>query len=281
MDITIHRLPTHIKISVYRKPTHTDSIIPYHSNHPTQHKYAASKYLFHRLNNYQLQTPEYQQEERIIHTILHNNQFPPYNHKVLYTKTQDNDKHTTQTHKTWCNITYTGKESLQIAKILRKANLNIAYKTNNTIRNLLTNHRTTTDIFTQAGVYKLTCQGCNKAYIGQTGRNFHTRYKEHTRDYKYNTRKSKFATHLLDHNHPIGNIQNTMTILYTHKKGIHLNTIERFHIHAETLRSNQLNEDYADTTNPIFNTILQLHNQTPPPPTQKKTQKKQLKKKAK
>jgi len=29
-----------IRIAIYRKPTCTDTIIPYSSNHPTQHKYA-------------------------------------------------------------------------------------------------------------------------------------------------------------------------------------------------------------------------------------------------
>ena len=35
LDITIHRTPTNLKTSIYRKPTFTDTIIPYTSNHPT------------------------------------------------------------------------------------------------------------------------------------------------------------------------------------------------------------------------------------------------------
>jgi hypothetical protein len=45
LDITIHRTPTDWKISIYRKPTFTDTIIPYTSDHRTQHKFAAIRFL--------------------------------------------------------------------------------------------------------------------------------------------------------------------------------------------------------------------------------------------
>jgi len=46
LDITIQNTPTNWKTAIYRKPTFTDTIIPYMSNHPTQHKYAAVKFLY-------------------------------------------------------------------------------------------------------------------------------------------------------------------------------------------------------------------------------------------
>jgi hypothetical protein len=42
LDITIHRTPITFKTAIYRKPTFTDTIIPYSSKHPTHHKYAAT-----------------------------------------------------------------------------------------------------------------------------------------------------------------------------------------------------------------------------------------------
>jgi len=63
-----------------------DTIIPYMSNHPTQHKYATVGFLFKRLNSYDLQ--EYQQELNVIHNILHNNSFPIKPQKqTIHTKT--------------------------------------------------------------------------------------------------------------------------------------------------------------------------------------------------
>jgi DNA-directed RNA polymerase subunit H (RpoH/RPB5) len=37
LDISIHRTPTSIQTAIYRKPTFTDAIIPYTSNHPAHH----------------------------------------------------------------------------------------------------------------------------------------------------------------------------------------------------------------------------------------------------
>jgi len=76
LDISIQKAPYKLITSIYIKPTFTESIIPYTSNHLTQHKYAAVKFLYNRLNSYGLQEQEYKQELNVIHNILHNNSFP-------------------------------------------------------------------------------------------------------------------------------------------------------------------------------------------------------------
>jgi hypothetical protein len=80
LDITITRKDDHIGISIYGKPTHTNTIIPHTSNHPTPHKYAAIRYLYNRLNTYQLSNEHYQQEVNTIQNILYNNSFPLQKH---------------------------------------------------------------------------------------------------------------------------------------------------------------------------------------------------------
>jgi hypothetical protein len=70
LDISIQN-PHNLITSIYRNPTFTDSITPYSSNHPKQHKYADVKFLYNRLNSYGLQEEEYKQELNIIHNILH------------------------------------------------------------------------------------------------------------------------------------------------------------------------------------------------------------------
>lgn len=54
VDISIYKTEHNIQISTCRKPTFTDTIIPYTFNHPTQHKYAAIRYLCNGLHTYQL-----------------------------------------------------------------------------------------------------------------------------------------------------------------------------------------------------------------------------------
>ena len=75
LDTSIQKTPNNLKTSIYRKPTFTDTIIPYTSNHPTQHKYEAVEFLFNRLNAYNLQEQEYKQELSVIQNISHNS-FP-------------------------------------------------------------------------------------------------------------------------------------------------------------------------------------------------------------
>jgi len=45
LDFSIHKTPTDINTAIYRKPTFTDAIIPYISNHPAHHKYATVRFL--------------------------------------------------------------------------------------------------------------------------------------------------------------------------------------------------------------------------------------------
>jgi hypothetical protein len=110
LDISVHRTPTSIKTSIYRKLTFTDTIISYTSNHPPQHKYAVMKFLFNRLNSYNLQQEEYRQELNTVHNILHNNSFPitPH-HPPIHTPRH---KEITQTpKKKWPIFTYVGKKN--------------------------------------------------------------------------------------------------------------------------------------------------------------------------
>jgi hypothetical protein len=82
LKITIQKTPTNWVTSIYRKPTFTDTVIPYSSTHPAQHKYAAVRYLHNRLNTYHLQKKEYNEEINTIHAIMLNNGFPTHTHKT-------------------------------------------------------------------------------------------------------------------------------------------------------------------------------------------------------
>jgi hypothetical protein len=73
LDVSIHRSPNIMRTSIYGKPTYIDTIIPYTSNHPSQHKYAAIKFLFNRLRSYNLKETEHRQGLNTIHNVMHNN----------------------------------------------------------------------------------------------------------------------------------------------------------------------------------------------------------------
>jgi hypothetical protein len=68
-------------------------------------------------------------------------------------------------------------------------------------------------------------------------RTIRTRFKEYEQDYRHNHKKSLYAKHLLDHNHPFHSIDNAMHI-YIRKKGRLLRVIENFYTHKESAENN-------------------------------------------
>ena len=56
LDLLIIRQPTQTEIDIFRKPTTTDTTINYISNHPTEHKMAAYRYLINRMLSLPLST---------------------------------------------------------------------------------------------------------------------------------------------------------------------------------------------------------------------------------
>jgi hypothetical protein len=76
---------------------------------------------------------------------------------------------------------YVERQIKTITNLFKYANINIAYKTHNTIEHILRPKLSTTtdNIYNNIGIYQLICLEYPKNYIGQTGRTFKTRYKEH------------------------------------------------------------------------------------------------------
>jgi hypothetical protein len=240
-----------MRTATFRKPTFTDTIIPFTSNHPTHHKYATVKFLYTRLDTYNLQQEEDLQELNVIHNILHNNSFPikpqkPPTHnpvkQVVPRPTQN-----------WASFTHVGWETSYITNIFRCTELKISFRTTNTLDNLFTHKHHPQDKFSLSGVYKLICPDYNKTYAGQTVRRFSTRYKEHKTALRNNSKTSSFAKHRIQESHSFGSMSNITQIVQCHRKGAHLNTIERFHIHTEFAEYNHLNDPQTIFPNDIFN----------------------------
>ena len=76
LDITIHRNNNNVDISIYRKPTGTDTTIQFSSNHPYEHKIAAFKYYIHRMLTLPITEESKQEEWKTIITMAKNNGYP-------------------------------------------------------------------------------------------------------------------------------------------------------------------------------------------------------------
>jgi hypothetical protein len=103
---------------------------------------------------------------------------------------------------------------------------------------------------------KLKCISCDQVYTGQTGREFKTTFKEHIWDIRYNKSKSKYAQHILNHNHEYGTIENTMDVITIALKGKTLDVLERFYIYKASKSQIIINEQYATDSNVLFGLII-------------------------
>jgi hypothetical protein len=166
-------------------------------------------------------------------------------------------KSKTTTQKTnWAKFTHIGREMRFITKLFKSFDIGISFTARNNIDTRLRESNDNLDNkYNRSGVYQLTCTECNKKYIGQKGRPFLIRYKEHAREYTHNGRKYNFAKHLLDHQHALRPIEDCMTLIHTVTKGP-MNTMEKFHIYKETMNNSHLNDRSTVTRNAIFETLL-------------------------
>jgi hypothetical protein len=96
------------------------------------------------------------------------------------------------------------------------------------------------DKYEKNGIYQMKCMSCPMKYIGQTGRPFNIRYKEHIRDIKNNSSNSRYSNHILNTGHSYGNITDTMEIMKIERKGKHLNTFERYHIYIKLVKKESI-----------------------------------------
>jgi hypothetical protein len=215
------------------------------------------------MNSYSLDKTDRTKEIDTIKHIAYKNKYDTtiidtLNDHLKNRKVKAKDTHNTK----WATISYIGKETNSVARLFKNKYVKIAYTTKNTILRLLTPRDTQTkDPYNNNGVYKLSCPGCNKEYVGQTGRPFRVRFSEHLHDYKYQNPKSKFALHLLENKRPIAPIHDIMEILYNTNKGRFMNTIEQYHIYRITQNNIQINDKNTVKPNAIFKTlILELPN---------------------
>jgi transposase-like protein len=266
LDLTLRNQNGTINFNIYRKPVTTDIIIPATSSHPPAQKHAAIRYLTNRLRDYNLNTENTISEQHVIQQILTNNGYNISILNRLHHKKQTPD--TTIQKTSWAKFTYYGKYTYHITKHLKKTPLRISLRANHTLGRQLTFNphtapRPQQTNYHKSGVYSLTCPTCHKKYVGQTGSSFQQRYREHFHDFKYNLKKSNFATHLLEHGHSIGPITDIMDILYTTQKRKFMDTIENYHIYRYTKLQTQINDRNTVKYNAIFDLIC---SHDPPPP---------------
>lgn len=208
LDLTITKINKKHDFSIYRKPTHTDTIIHNNSRHSYGHKVAAFNSMIHRLINIPMNQENYQKELTTIEEIATNN---GYTKELIQRRLRNIKKNkalakiytkTKETNMKWNKISYIGPISNKITRIMNKNGQKTAHYNNHKLSHFFRNDKDKIEKMNTTGVYELSCGTCEKTYIGRTYRNFNTRIKEHIAAYRNrHMDKSNFADHLLTSNH--------------------------------------------------------------------------------
>jgi sugar diacid utilization regulator len=140
LDLTIIRHPSKTEINIYRKPTTTDTTINYTSNHPTEHKMAAYRYMVNRMLTLPLTTERRNNEWQKILRIVENNQYPLHLITRLRTWIQKKQQEPKTTEKEkekgkkWATFTHHSVKVRTITNLFKGTDIKIAYKTTNIIQ---------------------------------------------------------------------------------------------------------------------------------------------------
>ena len=139
----------------------------------------------------------------------------------------------------------------KVINLFKSTELNIAFRTCNTIYNQLHNRspQTNTD---SSGIYRLQCKTCDKSYVGQIGRSIAIRYLEHIQYIRTNIPVSAYALYILNNRHEYGSLEHTIQLLQACSKGKMMNWRDSFYMQV-LQQQNLLTEKHKTTEpNPLY-----------------------------
>jgi hypothetical protein len=127
------------------------------------------------------------------------------------------------------HFTFLSPAIYKVTNLFKNTNLKIAFRATNIIFQQLSQ---IPEVNNPPGIYRINCNTCNKAYVGQSGRSVYTRHKEHIRYIRGNYPTSAYATHILHNRHAYGPAETTLRLLKQFPKGTKMDIWESMYIHA-------------------------------------------------
>jgi predicted GIY-YIG superfamily endonuclease len=208
LDILINRKEDgKLGHSVYRKKTHTENYLHASSHHHPNQKLGILNTLSTRA--IRISDKEHlEQEKNHLHKVFKNIGYKEKEienaiRKALEKENNKPQQKNNQTPSLTAYLPYIQGVTDKIAKILNKKEIKTSFKPLNTIKQNMRSVKDKLDQHNFKGVYRIDCS-CGKCYIGETGRSFNTRIKEHSADIKNErARTSALAEHSLKTKHHI------------------------------------------------------------------------------
>ena len=167
------------KISVYRKPTHTDQYLNFQSNHHLQHKRAVVNTLM--LRALVTESDDRTRETQHVKQALKMNNYPEWMLTIPHPKSTTEDTEEPQNEKKiYASTPYIKGISERLQRAFRSHEVTLIQKPVNSLRSQLVRVKGTTVNLKKCGtVYQIHCEKCNKEYVGETARSLEISVKEH------------------------------------------------------------------------------------------------------
>ena len=209
LDVLVTRSETRLCTGVYRKPTHTDRYIPFHSHHHRRTITGVLRCMHnraHRICDSTSRKPELQH----LQSVFQANGFP----EDLVKKTLSRRPHPTPPLP---SSEPTGKDPLgimclpyvqglseKLERVCTPLGVKAVFKPARTLRQTLMRVKTRIPEEKKRGVvYKVPCKECHQTYIGETKRTLKVRLSEHKQAVKRGDPKNGIAVHAHESNHTI------------------------------------------------------------------------------
>jgi hypothetical protein len=123
-----------INTQVYRNKMHTDQILNFNSNHPTQHKISCIRSLLDRIDTHSCNTEQAKQTERkYLYSTFMKNNYPRNFVKKILTKMRNKQQSNIpdeqpEQSRTRITLPYINSTSETTARLLRPFNIDVAHK---------------------------------------------------------------------------------------------------------------------------------------------------------
>ena len=192
LDILVMPQPDgSIKTTVFRKPTHTDMYLHWDSYHHLSAKYSVINTLRHRAKTVCSTKFLLTEEEGHLYNALRRCKYPLWawnrvniNKKQKRNNQGNKNNNSNNTKKSYIVVAYMKGLGETCKNICRRHGVEVYFRGGSTIRNLLVLPKDRDTIPKKGGViYRYRCGrvDCEEEYIGEPGRTFGERFREHMR----------------------------------------------------------------------------------------------------
>ena len=172
-----------LDVTVYRKPTHTDSYLHFNSHHPTHVKKGLVRCLYDRTRSITKEASNLEAEKAQLSGALQRNGYPATFVRAasqeIKPRERDPEEAQGEGKPTLMMLPYVAHISERIRKACRNYNIRVVFRSGLTFQSMLTKVKDPLPVEKQANdVYEVPYT-CGKVYIEETRRRFRTRLKVH------------------------------------------------------------------------------------------------------